>query len=310
MFAALLATTAARPMISSSRRQTGGVGSALVVHSTTWRFPSRSALRATPPSAESQLRKYPRSSADYGDPDAPRRRSPRFLAAHVCFSPVATRQPRRPRIHVLDAAQTPQRVSEYVVKLSTASAVLEDERGGRYAAHLEVEAALAASGVSSRLRPNLFFQMPLAAACSAWRWIERRVRARFCHRAHRGHRLPRCCRRRRRAARLRRRHAARRLHLPADRTGSGDAGRRSRAKALADARRACHHHGLRAEAKLRRCDAGPAAAGGGEPRQLLEVLAERCRETTPHVEALSSRPPTSLAAFVAEQRVRDFLAAG
>ncbi len=42
----------------------------------------------------------------------------------------------------------------------------------------------------------------------------------------------------------------------------------------------------------------------------LEVLAERCRETTPHVESLSGRPPTSLAAFVAEQSVHDFLAGG
>ena len=50
--------------------------------------------------------------------------------------------------------------AEYAVKLSTVTPVLEMKEGGPYAAHLEAEAALAASGVPySILRPNLFMQM-------------------------------------------------------------------------------------------------------------------------------------------------------
>ena len=57
-------------------------------------------------------------------------------------------------------AAAARRGAEYAVKLSTVTPVLEMKEGGPYAAHLEAEAALAASGVPySILRPNLFMQM-------------------------------------------------------------------------------------------------------------------------------------------------------
>jgi uncharacterized protein YbjT (DUF2867 family) len=51
----------------------------------------------------------------------------------------------------------------YAVKLSTVTPVLEMKVGGPYGAHLESEAALAASGMPfTVLRPNLFMHMPAA----------------------------------------------------------------------------------------------------------------------------------------------------
>lgn len=50
--------------------------------------------------------------------------------------------------------------AQYCVKLSTAAAILDAKEGGPYAAHLEVEAALAASGLAyTVLRPNLYTDM-------------------------------------------------------------------------------------------------------------------------------------------------------
>ena len=50
--------------------------------------------------------------------------------------------------------------ASYAVKLSTATPVLEMKAGGPYGAHLESEAALAASGMPfTVLRPNLFMHM-------------------------------------------------------------------------------------------------------------------------------------------------------
>ena len=195
-----------------------------------------------------------------------RRRSPRFPAAHVCFLPVATRQPRRrsnATCSTLRSATTP----------STSSSCRRRRRCSRTSAaglHLEVEAALATGVPHTVLWPT--------SSSSCWRrparrgaGRKRRLRARFRHRA---------------TAALDYRDVAAVAaallacddvtphdgHLPADRTGSGDAGRRSRAKALADA--AGLSPSRPAAPRRSSTPAGPAAAGGGEPVGFLEVLAD------------------------------------
>ena len=249
--------------------------------------------------------------ADYGDPDALEAAFASISGSTRVFLACGN-SPTQATLecNVIDAAQ--RHNAEYVVKLSTASAVLEDERGGPYAAHLEVEAALAASGVAHTvLRPNLFFQMlvgggllgvaldqngacehafataPTAAIdCRDVAAVAAALLACDDVTPHDGCIYP--------------------LTGPAAVTLADDlAPELSLMRGGPVTITACS-----AEAQIRRAMPGLPPPVEASLVGFLEVLAERCRETTPHVEALSGRPPTPLATFVAEQRVRDFLAAG
>ena len=140
--AALLATTAARPTVVVTTPN-GRVGSALV-RELDDRGVSVVALARDAAKARAAVSANIRVlEADYGDPDALEAAFASISGSTRVFLACGN-SPTQATLecNVLDAAQ--RHNAEYVVKLSTASAVLEDERGGPYAAHLEVEAALAA----------------------------------------------------------------------------------------------------------------------------------------------------------------------
>ena len=308
--AALLATTAARPTIVVTT-PSGRVGSALIRALDARGVPIVVLARDAAKARASLTANIRVLEADYGDPDALEAAFASISGSTRVFLACGN-SPTQATLecNLLDAAQ--RHNAEYVVKLSTASAVLEDERGGPYAAHLEVEAALAACGVAHTvLRPNLFFQMLVGGGLLGVALDENGA----CEHAFAT--APTAAIDCRDVAAVAAAllacddvapHDGRVYSLtgPAPVTLADDL-----AKELARMRggpvtiTACS-----AEAQIRRAMPGLPPPVEASLVGFLEVLAERCRETTPHVEALSGRPPTSLATFVAEQRVRDFLAAG
>jgi len=98
------------------------------------------------------------AEADYSDTDA--------LDAVLCQHPACrlfiacANGPQQARLEINLCEAAVRHGAAYAVKLSTVTPVLEMKVGGPYGAHLESEAALAASGLPfTVLRPNLFMHM-------------------------------------------------------------------------------------------------------------------------------------------------------
>ena len=98
------------------------------------------------------------AEADYADTDALDAVLREHPACRIFIACANGPNQARLEVNLCEAAK--RHGASYAVKLSTATPVLEMKAGGPYGAHLESEAALAASGMPfTVLRPNLFMHM-------------------------------------------------------------------------------------------------------------------------------------------------------